>query len=865
MNIIDEMANEALSDKYFLKLFQTVEMQLWESIIPTNSTHNLKLSEKEYCDILTFADILSLSSNSEHKNIALKILSCLKINYTKDTKYRYYAKGIMVRLGNFPGYNLLISEYQDADILPLDISIEKEFKEIINKDDNSNKIFTDAQYAVFNELLDKNHFSFSGPTSFGKSFILTAFIKNLIENNRRGLNIVFLVPTRALVSQTLKKFKDLMDNTPGYYLSSNPDIPAIMRNQDAHYIFVFTPERLLHFFSITSNPPIEYVFVDEAQKILAEDTRSVIYYHAISLAERKSCKLFFSSPNIRNVDIFLKLFNKSSDETMSITESPVCQTRIFIDMLSNDITFFSDTGTTVKGKLKCENLLSTLILTISQNVNELHPKSLIYCNTIDDTINCALQMVSDPNFTPVNSQLLDSAADEIAKFIHKDYYLVNLIRKGIGFHFGKLPQKIRNIVEKLYEEGVIHYLFCTSTLLEGVNLPAQNIFILNNQIGNINMKSIDFWNLAGRAGRLTKELCGNVICIRWIDKRGRWDTDSSIDMIKTKQIEPITTDLLTGKGNFYKNILNATQGHPFTKKNITEPQRRLYNGFSNVILSHFFSDHPSLLRTKLQKSEPNSTKILTKIESNLQIPVNIISRFPLIKVQYQNEIWNMQQLLTPPLESPTFENCLKLLNLLYDIYHWDIEESKGNHPMLPKGNKKTLVHYANLLSDWMNGNSLNEIIRKAIYRKRGKRLSVGYSEGGIKELIPFDDTNPVHINIIINDTIREIDSVIRFTLKNYFENYYCIIKSRSEVDICSQDWSLYIEHGTTRLELIEIQKLGIPRHLSKLFYDDFGKYCRFDLSSELIDVDIESIKNDLRIGSKSEYQELLEILAENAL
>ena len=33
------------------------------------------------------------------------------------------------------------------------------------------------------------------------------------------------------------------------------------------------------------------------------------------------------------------------------------------------------------------------------------------------------------------------ASDEIAAFIHKDYYLVSLVRKGVGFHFGKLPQK----------------------------------------------------------------------------------------------------------------------------------------------------------------------------------------------------------------------------------------------------------------------------------------------------------------------------------------------------------------------------------------------------------------------------------------
>ena len=61
-------------------------------------------------------------------------------------------------------------------------NIEKQLKEQINKDIYSDKIFTDAQYYMLDALLDKNHFSFSGPTSFGKSFILTSFIKNLIMN-----------------------------------------------------------------------------------------------------------------------------------------------------------------------------------------------------------------------------------------------------------------------------------------------------------------------------------------------------------------------------------------------------------------------------------------------------------------------------------------------------------------------------------------------------------------------------------------------------------------------------------------------------------------------------------------------------------
>jgi hypothetical protein len=441
--------------------------------------------------------------------------------------------------------------------------------------------------------------------------------------------------------------------------------------------------------------------------------------------------------------------------------------------------------------------------------------------------------------------------------------LVDFIRKGVGFHFGKLPQKVRDIVERLYESGDINYLFCTSTLLEGVNLPAQNIFILNNQIGNRNLQSIDFWNLAGRAGRLTKELCGNVICVRWTNKDGRWNTTESIEIIKNKKLESISTEVLTGKENFYKNILCAVQGQPFTRKSVTETERRVYNAFSNVLISHFFNDQPSLLRNELQKKEPNGVKILTEIGKKITIPPEIICRFPLIKVQYQNDIWKTSMMFTPCLEEPTYDNCLNMLAILFDLYHWDIEESGGRNPLFPKKNKNFIRHYASLMADWMNSKSINEILNQTLFNYRGKEIMVGYLPNGQVEMARFNPNNKHHINIVINKTISEIDTVIRFTLKNYFENYYAILEAREGKRNCGQDWALYMEHGTTKKELIEIQKLGVPRHLSKLFYDDFNEFFVYSGDGELVSLKTTPIYEKLCLGRKPEYKELLESLIDN--
>lgn len=55
---------------------------------------------------------------------------------------------------------------------------------------------------------------------------------------------------------------------------------------------------------------------------------------------------------------------------------------------------------------------------------------------------------------------------------------------------GYLPSTIRARIESLYKDGKIHTLFCTSTLLEGVNLPADNLFITSHKMVVICLRSI---------------------------------------------------------------------------------------------------------------------------------------------------------------------------------------------------------------------------------------------------------------------------------------------------------------------------------------------------------------------------------------
>ena len=61
-------------------------------------------------------------------------------------------------------------------------------------------------------------------------------------------------------------------------------------------------------------------------------------------------------------------------------------------------------------------------------------------------------------------------------------------------------------------------MFCTSTLIEGVNLPADNLFITSYKSGLSSFKVVDFKNLIGRVGSIEFTLYGNVFVVRMDDK-----------------------------------------------------------------------------------------------------------------------------------------------------------------------------------------------------------------------------------------------------------------------------------------------------------------------------------------------------------
>lgn len=560
MKWLEAMVRRALNDLYLDELTRKLEYKYAHIFLYQKD--DILLTEKEFDDVLRFADILSRSDKADGRNKAYKIVSLLYDVYKDNMQFQYYANSILTKLGNFASLSIAVGNSEIVDTI--ETALEKQIKKTYQKVPFNDLVFTDSQYKLFEAMKDSNHYSFSGPTSFGKSFIMDAFIQYIITERHGIDNIVILVPTRALINQVTARLKKTITNK-NYKVLAHPVVPMIYRNRMLKYVFVFTPERLISYLGEKENPVINYMFVDEAHKIIAEkDSRSPLYYHAILLAERKSIKLYFASPNIPNAHVFLQLFEKSIDEQMIIKESPVAQNRFFIDYVEGKGRMFTETGEDIifqdLGK-KEQDYVGKLLRKLGKNC-----KNIVYCNTVADTIDFALKF--SKGLPEQNDARIDSLIELIKSYIHKDYFLIDCLKKGVAFHFGRLPQRIRERIERLFEEKVIDYMFCTSTLLEGVNLPAKNIFIFSNAIGNSKFSDVDFWNLAGRAGRLSKELSGNIICVRIEDKKNRWDNpNKDLEVVRNKKIEAVKPLVINGQKNFYTNLDYSLRDKDFTRAN----------------------------------------------------------------------------------------------------------------------------------------------------------------------------------------------------------------------------------------------------------------------------------------------------------
>jgi len=89
--------------------------------------------------------------------------------------------------------------------------------------------------------------------------------------------------------------------------------------------------------------------------------------------------------------------------------------------------------------------------------------------------------------------------------------LIELLNYGIGVHHAGLSDDTKALVEWLTESGLIRVLVATTTIAQGVNFPVAGVVLASHQYPyGQDMPPEDFWNIAGRAGRVDQGDLGIV-------------------------------------------------------------------------------------------------------------------------------------------------------------------------------------------------------------------------------------------------------------------------------------------------------------------------------------------------------------------
>lgn len=104
--------------------------------------------------------------------------------------------------------------------------------------------------------------------------------------------------------------------------------------------------------------------------------------------------------------------------------------------------------------------------------------------------------------------------DYVAAEMGEQFPLVDLLSHRVGVHHGGLPEEVRMLMEWLFEKGHLDALAATTTLAQGVNFPVSGVVMAATQYPfGQDMPAEDFWNIAGRAGRVSQGQLGVVALV----------------------------------------------------------------------------------------------------------------------------------------------------------------------------------------------------------------------------------------------------------------------------------------------------------------------------------------------------------------
>lgn len=412
---------------------------------------------------------------------------------------------------------------------------------------------TKPQKEVFDNFQECRRLIVSAPTSFGKTRIIREIIRH---NNYR--NIALILPTVSLLSE---QYRDIKDSISGYVVSKTSKIKI---EPDRNYILVLTPERMSAFLSENPEFHFDFFVMDEIYKTdfkLNDDRFRVFSDVLLRLAQRGS-DFYLIGPYITDFSQrFRALFNAK-------------MLKFEVEIVQKDFYFLDNIG--LKGSHKIEGRFIKIVGDKFVNLTRLTSNDYIDGKFLIYRYQKRYVEESAGKFSSARSEVRwdSNLIRYLEKTVSPEWKLVSCIKKGVAFHHGAMPRHIQDLIVDEFNNssgGGIDFLFCTTSLTEGINTSAKNVVLYDEKIGTGDpIGVLDRRNIEGRAGRFMRHFVGRVFHLEaYIENND--DRVVEIESLDSENpsIEAIIQfddELLSEAGHHKKNQLKLTMesvGLPF--------------------------------------------------------------------------------------------------------------------------------------------------------------------------------------------------------------------------------------------------------------------------------------------------------------
>lgn len=679
---------------------------------------------------------------------------------------------------------------------------------------------TPMQMDIKNNILENKFFSFSAATSTGKSFV---FRDILIESK---FNIVIIVPSRALINEYYIKVTDIFKDKSVNVLTY---IDFINKKKKRKNIFIVTPERAKEIFKFRDKMEIELVLFDEAQLSDDPGSRGIIFDTLVRRIKKffPETKMLFAFPYIDNPDAELVKNGLNNDiaNYKSYQEKNVGQ--IFFSYNEGDFYAFG-IEKDVMGNNKIKVNFDPIARILEQDGSLLiyTSKSKIISEKIIDDYQKYCEMCSE--ITDVRAlKLIEKFDNFMGTTGEKNKYgysqMSKLLRRGIILHHGSLPLKARLIIEELTRNGYCNICFSTSTLVQGINMPFDLVFL-----DKFDNKPLEIKNLIGRAGRSTTN-----------EK-----FDYGIVVIKDNN----------------KSLLRAILNSPSTisAESLLDTDRDLPEdviNYRDAIINDKFNDDYNLPEVDLAKITRNEVIILAKeLLDLLFIDNDIIKGSDFSKLEKEDR-----------------EIIYDKFQKIYNYYIGTRDLSKGEKSILSTSIRILLWQIQGKTFKQIVGYRYSQIRKNSIVRKLVNKYkenkenyedfedelekikvqpTMEYKEIPNKNLnfIPlFDFDLPaykVSYDVVAFDTYDYIDRIIGFKLKDIYYALFNELYIKTNDDR-AYNMALYIKYGTNNKKEIMLLRYGFDFETIEWLRDRIEKIDEDEILFKNLDIFTEEEKKEI--------------------